>query len=188
MERYCWYTSNMALALTIKKGKNMTLIEEKAQVYCNKTGTHTIIKSPYNPQMVSAIKAIPGAKWYSDKKFWAAPADQLEVAKQAVRPYFQLEGEESQVEWKTVKMRVIFEQNKRHAYRKAVIVGATDLLNVDHGNTYKYSTDFDILEEEGGFVEGDEHAYYWKVEYILTVKMRKNAVIEAVRGTYEVID
>lgn len=166
----------------------MTLIEATAQVYCNQPGTHTIIKAPYHSQMIAAIKSLPGAKWYNEKKFWALPANQLESAKQAVRPYYQIEGEESQVEWKTLKMRVTFEQNKRHAYRKAVIIDNTDLINVDHGNIYQYSSDFDVLEEQGGFVEGDEHAYYWKVEYLLTVKMRKNAKIEAVRGTYEVID
>lgn len=167
----------------------MTLIEEKAQVYRNSTGTHVIIKSPYNEQLIDALKkSAPGVKWHGDKKFWAAPVVQLEAAKQAVRPYYQIEGEESFVEWKIVKMRVSFEQNKRHAYRKAVLIDGHDLINVDHGNTYGYSTDFDILEESGGFVQGDEKSAYWKVEYTLTVKMRANAVIEAVRGSYEVID
>lgn len=106
-------------------------------------------------------------------------------------PFYQIEDEESQVEWKTVKMHVTFEQHKTRTvrkYGKAVMIDNTDLINVDHGNTYKVSTDFDILEEQGGFVQGDEHSAYWTVEYTLTVKLRKNATIEAVRGTYEIIE
>lgn len=167
----------------------MTLIEAKAQVGRNKTGTLAIIKAPYHSQMVEVIRRIPGAKWHGDPhKVWTVPIEQIEMAKKAVRPYYQIEGEDSQVERKIVRMHVTFEQNKRHAYRKSVLIDNTDLLNVDHGNTIGYSSDFDILEEQGGFIQGDEHAAYWKVEYLLTVKMRKNAMIEAVRGTYEVID
>ncbi len=170
------------------------LIETKAKVYRNKTGSHAIIKAPYHPQMIEKIKVIPGAKWHNqgDLKFWAVPADQLEAARQAVRPFYQIEGEESQVEWKTVKMRVRFAQHQTRSgsYKcgKAIIIDTTDLLNVQHGNFYECSSDYDVLEAEGGFIQGDEHAAYWTVEYIMTVKMRKNAVIEAYAGTYEIIE
>ena len=164
----------------------MALIEQKAKVQRNKTLTHAVISVPYNTQVIDAIKAIPGWKWHNEKKLWTVPIDQIEAARVAIRPYFQIEGEESQVEWKTVKLHITFEQNKRHAYRKCVLIDGCDLLNVDHGNLINYASDFDILENEGGFTSGDERAYYWAVEYHLTVKMRKNGVIEAVRGTCEV--
>lgn len=170
----------------------MTLIETKAQVYRNKARTHTIIKSPYNERLIDTIKAIPGAKWYGDKKFWAVSADLLDVAKGVVRPFYQIEGEESQVEWSVLKLRVRFEQHKTPRYRKynsSVMIDGTDLIDVDYGNLHTLSTDFDILESEGGFVQGDEHSAYWTVEYTLTVKMRKNATIETGRSaSYEVIE
>lgn len=169
------------------------LIEEKALVYGNKQGTHAIIKAPYNAQMIAAIKAIPGAKWVvnGDKKYWAMPAEHLDAAKETVRPYYQIDGEESRVAWKVVRVRVRFEQHKTarvRKYGKAVMIDGTDLLNVDYGNTYSCSSDFDILEQSGGFIDGDEHSAYWTVEYVLTVKMRANARIEAVSGTYEIIE
>jgi len=169
----------------------MALIEQKAQVYVNKAKSHTIIKAPYNRQLIEAIKAVGDAKWYAEGHCWVLPASSIEAAKQAVRPYYRIEGEESYVTWKIVRMRVKFKQHKTarvRKYGKAVLIDSTDLINVDYGNTYKCSPDFDILEEQGGFTQGDEHAAYWTVEYIMTVKMRENARIEAIAGTYEILE
>lgn len=171
---------------------NVMLIEQKARVYRNKAGSHVIIKSPYNGRLVDAIKAIPGAKWNvnGEKKYWSLPIEHYEAAKEVVRPFYQIEGEESFVTWRTVRATVRFEQHKTRTvrkYGKAVLIDGTDLINVDYGNVYKYSSDFDILEEQGGFVQGDEKSPYWAVEYTLLIKMRSQAVVQAVSGTYEEI-
>jgi hypothetical protein len=91
------------------------------------------------------------------------------------------------VTWETVKMLVSFSQNKRRAYKKGVLIDGSDIFNVHYGNLIKYSANFDILEETGGFVSGGEHSPYFEVKYEITVQVRKGALIEAVRGNYTFI-
>lgn len=169
----------------------MTLTVKQARVYVNKPGTHTIVKASYNPQLVEAIRVIPGARWNREKEFWSMPADSLEAANAAVRPYYQVEGEESQVQWVERRLRVTFDQHRSPSGQrkrgKAVLIDGSDLLNAGYGNTIGSSSEFDILSEQGGFTDGDAKAAYWTVEYTLVVKMRANARIEAMGGTCEVI-
>jgi predicted transposase YbfD/YdcC len=163
----------------------MALLADKAEI--EQTDTLVKVKAPYHSQMIDALKVI-GAKWDAQNKVWYVPAEDEGKLREVVRPYFQIEGEESFVQWKTVKLHIKFEQNKRRGHRKCVLIDGHDLLNVNYGNLYKVGTVFDILESSGGFTEGDERSPYWTVEYDLTVKVRANAVIEEMSGTCKEIE
>jgi len=166
----------------------MTLLQHKASVKKNKAGTHAVLHFDYQENLINDIKTLPGRQWHAYEKVWTVPLEYAEAARIMIRPFFQLEDEEEDhTEWKTLKMIVTFEQNKRKAHRIGVRIDGEDIFNVNHGNLIAYSSTFDILEQTGGFVSGQAYQSF-EVRYEITLKLRKFAVIEAVRGTYEIVE
>ncbi len=165
----------------------MTLIEEFATMTPDESQKYVLLSFPYHEQLIDQIKTIPGRDWDPRKKVWIIPIAHEEAARCAIRPYFQIEGEESFVKWKTIKMIVTFEQNKPRRHRKGVLIDGQNIINPNYGNLYTMATTFDILESTGGFTLGDEHSPYFDVRYEITIKIRENAVIEAIRGTHEIV-
>lgn len=144
---------------------------------------------PYQEQIVDRFHDddLKGVTWKKERSAWRVPAAYKEAVYAIVRRFYAIDGEESQVEWKVVKMHIKFHQDKRHSNRKAILIDGCDVLNPDHGNTIKYSSEFDILEERGGFTHGEEYNSYFDVEYDLTIQVRKNAIIKAMCGEFGII-
>lgn len=164
------------------------LLQQNAKVRRNAEGTHTILEFPYNAELTESIRALPGRQWHAEKKVWTVPVAQEEVARTAIRPFYQIDGEPSYVEWKTVKMVVRAGQDGRHSYRHGVLIDGHDILNMQHGNLVKYNYMSDLLEERGGFLDSaTDKTPFWKVEYHITIRMRKQAKIEAMRGSYVIL-
>lgn len=152
-------------------------------------GNRIIIKtSAYNADFVEDIKKVDGKKpVFVNGKFdsWSVPAEQEQAAREIVRRYFQIEGEESHIEYEVLRLRVTGKSSAKRSYLGGVEIDGHDLIDTMHGNLRK-SPHFEVLKSEGGFVYGDgyinlkrQSSHAFAVEYIVEVKVRKGAKIEA---------
>src|SRR2546421_4098459 len=55
----------------------------------------TIIRSPYDPELITEIKRIPGRKYDGTLKVWSVPSQYEEYVRAIVRKYFPIEDEPS---------------------------------------------------------------------------------------------
>jgi hypothetical protein len=154
-------------------------------------GSESIIKSPYNASLVSDIKALPGRKWNSDNKAWSVPGRFDAQVREIVRRYFQIEGEQSAVEYEEVRLVVCADNTSKRSYPHGVTIDGCDVVNMTYGSLVQKSNAFEILESKGGFLRGDSrHAF--EVRYEIKVKVRKDAKIETYgrcgSGSFEIVE
>lgn len=149
-----------------------------SQARITKVGNVVVVNSPYNATLVDEIKELPGRRYNPDLKAWSVPSQHEEEVRQIVRKYFQIEGEESAVEYQMVKVIVTVKASSKRTYLGGVTVDGHDLVNMGYGSV-RYNDDaFEVLQEKGGFTVGDSrHAY--TAEYELTLKVRKGAIFES---------
>lgn len=162
--------------------------------------TRIFVESPYNAELVSEIKEISGRKWHPTEKVWSVPAEAEQRLREVVRQYFAIEGEESKVEYEVLRLRVFAECSAKRTYFGTVTIDGHEVIRRD-GSLGK-SDQFEVLKSEGGFLKGDGHirnmapfastGKAWQAEYIIEVKARKGAKIEAVGhadhwGSFEVL-
>lgn len=135
------------------------------------------ISSPYNRSFVDALKAaIPyeGRKWDRDAKTWNITPEYLEKAKEVVRQFFEIEGEENHIEYEIVEAIVKAGNTSKRTYPAGVTIDGVNIINPLYGNLNRKSPTFEILESSGGFTRGD-NAHAFDVEYQIKVKVRKGA-------------
>lgn len=146
-----------------------------------KVATTIVIVAPYNTSLIADIKEIPGRRYNGELKAWSVPAEHEDKARAVVRKYFQIEGEESAVEYQIVKVRVSAKVSAKRSYAGGVQVDGYDIIDLMYGNVRSRCDGFEVLEQSGGFVYGDGgihhgHGHAFKVEYDLTLKVRKGAI------------
>ncbi len=164
-----------------------------------KVGDQLIIRCPYNASLVEEIRSIPGRRWNPDMKAWAVPAGSEQQVRELVRQFFQIEGEESQVEYEIVRVKVTGKSSSKRSYLGGVTVDGKEVFSTMRGYLDMRPNDtFQILDSKGGFTYGDgyinnNHAHAFEVEYELVLKVRKGAQWAATGhadywGTYEFLE
>ena len=163
-------------------------------------GDRIIAKTPYNAELVSEIKAIPGKRpVFVDGKFdsWSVPAEAEQSLREIVRKYFLIEGEKA--EYEILRLKVCGESSASRSYQGGVEVDGYDLINTMNGRLREKSPAFEILKSSGGFVKGDgfvnlkrQSSHAFAVEYVVEIKVRKGAKIERTGrashwGSFEVL-
>ncbi len=149
------------------------------------------IKSPYNASLVEEIKSLPNRRWNGVQKAWIVPMKFESQAREIVRKYFQIDGEEAQIEYETIEMVVWTDNTYKRSYPHGVTVDGCDVINMQYGSLVRSSKQFEILESKGGFTSGDSnHAF--SVRYEIKVRVRKGAKIEAYgrcgKGSFEIVE
>jgi hypothetical protein len=141
-------------------------------------GHEVFVKSPYNASLVSDIKALQGRRWDGGNKVWAVPARLESEVREIVRRYFQIEGEESTIEYETVRVHVEVKSSSKRSYIGNVTVDGHDIVSGLYGNVRRNDDAFEVIEEKGGFTRGDSrHAF--EVSYDLVLKVRKGAIFQS---------
>ncbi len=161
--------------------------------------TRIFVESPYNAEMIAALKEIPGRKWHPTEKCWSVPVEEEARLREVVRRYFQIEGEK--VEMETIDLRVFAECSAKRTYFGTVTIEGHEVIRRD--GSLGQSDRFEILEAKGGFDKGDGHLYLtglggprghaWQATYTIKVRTRHGAKIEEVRcashcGSFEILD
>lgn len=135
------------------------------------------IQTPYNASFVDALKAeIPAThrKWDSSSKTWNVSGQFEEKAREITRRFFEIEGEDNQVEYEEVRCLVKGGNSAKRTYSGGVTIDGIDIFSPMTGYLNHKSASFEIIESEGGFTSGDSrHAF--DVEYTLKLKVRKGA-------------
>lgn len=165
-------------------------------------GDRIIAKTPYNAELVSEIKAIPGKKpVFVDGKFdsWSVPAEAEQSLREIVRKYFLIEGEKA--EYEILRLKVCGESSASRSYQGGVEVDGYDLINTMNGQIREKSPAFEVLKVvSGGFVKGDgfvnlkrQSSHAFAVEYVVEIKVRKGAKIERTGrashwGSFEILE
>jgi hypothetical protein len=154
-------------------------------------GTDIIVKSPYNASLVSEIKALPTRKWDGDNKAWLVSGKFSKEVRAIVAKYFQIEGEQSKVEYEVLNLIVWADNTYKRSYPHGVTIDGCDVVNMTYGNLVQQSNAFELLESKGGFVKGDSrHAF--EVRYEIKVRVRKGANIEAYgrcgKGEFKIVE
>ncbi len=103
------------------------------------------VYTPYSPELLEIIKAIPGRKWNADRKYWTIPADLVatlardlraagcevivdDLRKQAPRP----KPTAAELDWAAILLSLLFEINPLLAER--AYTSLTKVLHPDLGN------------------------------------------------------
>ena len=157
--------------------------------------TRIFVESPYNTELVSDIKEIPGRKWHPVEKCWSVPAEAEQSIRKVVRKYFLIEGEKA--EYEILRLRVTGKSSAKRSYCGSVEIDGHEIVSSMYGNL-RTSPNFEILKQEGGFVYGDGYinprkgGHAFAVEYVVEIKVRKGAKIEATGhadywGSFEVL-
>jgi len=166
-------------------------------------GSRIIVKtSAFNADFVAEIKRIDGKRpVLVNGKFdaWSLPVELEQEVREIARRYFQIEGEESKVEYEILRLRVTGESSSSRNYQGGVSIDGHDLIDTMRGGM-RTSPNFEILSSQGGFTHGDGYinlkrtsSHAFSVEYIVEVKVRKGAKIEATGrashwGSFEILD
>jgi hypothetical protein len=150
------------------------------------------IKSPYNASLVEEIRSLPNRRWNGVEKSWVVPAKYENQVRQIVRKYFQIEGEEAQVEYEVLDLVIWADNTYKRSYPHGVTIDGCDVVNMQYGSLIRSSNAFEVLEEkEGEFLKGDSsHAF--EVRYRVKVKVRKGAKIETYgrcgQGDFKIVE
>lgn len=110
-----------------------------------------LVQAPYNASLIAEIKAIPGRRYNPDLKAWSVPDGSEQQVRELVRQYYQIEGEVSQVEYETVRVRVTGKSSSKRTYMGGVTVDGREIFSTMRGYLDMRPNDsFEILEYKGG--------------------------------------
>ena len=150
------------------------------QAEFTRQGMMIAIKTPYNASLVDEIKLLSGRRWDAASKCWLVPLAEEGNARDIVRKYYQIQGEASIVQMETKRLRVVAEASHRRTYVGRIEIDGQELIWSNSGSLRMEGPEgaWKVLEATGGYTSGDaRHAY--RVEYTLTLSLRKDAKIEA---------
>ena len=162
----------------------------------SRVGDRLLIQFPYNPGLIEEIREIPDRRWNGSIKAWSVPIGNEQQVRDVIRPYYQIEGEPSYIEYETIRVRVTGKTSARRTYCGGVTIDGRDVFSPTHGYLDMRENDiYEIQEHRGGFVHGDGHikrgqGHAFEVMYDLVLKVRKDATWETTGraeywGTYE---
>lgn len=131
-----------------------------------------LLRSPYHPGLVDAIRGIPGRRWNGE--VWSFPAASEQQVREIVREFYQIEGEPCYVQFQIVRARI---RARRYG---TVRIDGHDIVSATSGYLdMQPNTLFEILDYAGGFTEpyrrASDRVGGFEVDYTLRIRMREDA-------------
>lgn len=163
---------------------------EKARL--QRVGEKLLIQTPYNAVLVEQLRGIPGRMWDKVNHKWVVPAGSEKQVRALIRQFFEIEGETSDL-YQIIKVKVTGCASVSRSRLGYVTIDGEELFSPMHGYLdMRPNGVFEILEYKGGFSKGDSLSAF-EIEYVLTVKVRRNARWathgrDEYQGTYEFIE